>query len=89
MGAHPVVDFIHFDIQGAEADVIEAAIADMDARVRCIAVGTHSGEIEARLRALLPGHDWLCVHDAVQKPRPNGILGDGNQVWANRRFLKT
>lgn len=87
MGNHPVVDFIHFDIQGAEADVIEAAIADMDKRVRCIAVGTHSGEIEARLRVLLAEHEWHCVHDEVQKPRPNGILGDGNQVWVNPRFL--
>jgi hypothetical protein len=87
MGDHKVVDFIHFDIQGAEADVIEASIADMDSRVRCVAIGTHSGEIEEKLRTMFGAHDWLCLHDEVQKPRPNGILGDGNQVWVNPKFL--
>ena len=59
----------------------------MNARVRCIAVGTHSTAIEEQLRALMPANDWLCVHDAAQQLRPNGHLGDGNQVWVNRRML--
>ncbi len=87
MGDHDLIDMIHFDIQGFEGEVIAAAIKAMNARVRAIYVGTHSGEIEALLRAMMPGHDWLCARDRPQSPNPNGVLLDGTQVWLNRRFL--
>ncbi len=87
MGDHDLIDMIHFDIQGAEGEVIAAAIDEMNRRVRGIFVGTHSGEIEALLRALMPGHDWLCVKDKPQPRGPDGVLRDGTQVWLNRRFL--
>jgi len=84
---HALIDFIHFDIQGAEGEVIAHGIDALNRKVRCIAVGTHSSAIEAQLRALMPDTGWRIMHDAAQKPRPNGILGDGTQVWLNERFL--
>jgi len=42
------VDIIHCDVQGAEADVISAAMPKMATTVRRIVVGTHSRMIEHR-----------------------------------------
>ncbi len=89
MGDHEMIDYIHFDIQGSEGPVIETSIADMTARVRVICVGTHSGDIEAALRILMPAHGWVCLRDEPQPMHPRGKLGDGTQVWLNRRFLPT
>jgi len=44
------IDYIHFDIQGSEGEVIESSLAIMNDRVRCIFIGTHSHEIEAQLK---------------------------------------
>ena len=87
MGDHELIDYIHFDIQGSEREVIETTIEAMNARVRVIFVGTHSGEIEAALRVLLPANDWHCAYDTPQWPKPVGVPGDGSQVWLNRRFF--
>ena len=81
------VDYIHFDIQGSEGDVIESSLAIMNERVRCIFVGTHSHEIEAQIKTALFSQDWQLVFDKTMTKRENGRLQDGEQVWVNPRFL--
>jgi len=46
------IDYLHMDVQGAEADILEAGSALLDAKARVVNIGTHSKPIEARLRAL-------------------------------------
>ena len=81
------VDFIHFDIQGSEGDVIESSVDIMNKKVRCIFVGTHSHEIEDQIKAVLSAHDWHLVFDQKMSNRENGSLQDGEQVWVNPNFL--
>jgi len=83
------VDFIDIDIQGAEADVVAASIKTLNAKVKRLHIGTHSTEIEARLRAVLSSAGWVCVHDypcqttGVQTPFGHIDFADGVQGWRN------
>ncbi|TIU69689.1 MAG: class I SAM-dependent methyltransferase, partial [Mesorhizobium sp.] len=52
------VDLLHIDIQGGEADFIDAAIADLNRFVRYIVIGTHSRQIEGRIMSILLSHGW-------------------------------
>lgn len=88
---HPRVDLIDLDVQGAELDVLRAAIDELDRRVKRLHIGTHSAEIEAGLRKLFPAHGWDLVHDFhCLKPNatPYGDIefGDGVQSWVNPRL---
>ena len=58
-----MVDLIDMDIQGAEADVVEASRDLLDQRVKRVHIGTHGGDIEARLRAAFAGMGWHCHYD--------------------------
>jgi len=82
-----VVDYIHFDIQGSEGDVIESSVDVMNAKVRSVYIGTHSHEIEDQIKKCLNAQDWLLLHDETMHHRDNGSLQDGAQVWINPRFL--
>lgn len=56
---HERIDFLHVDIQGGEADLIESCLTVLRERVAYMFVGTHSRQIEGRLfQALLQG-GWL------------------------------
>ena len=84
------VDIIHCDVQGAEADVISAAMSEMATTVRRIVVGTHSRMIEHRLFETFLGSGWRlemeapCVFQLIDG-RPH-LLNDGEHVWANPRL---
>ncbi len=84
------VDIIHCDVQGAEADVISAAMSEMATTVRRIVVGTHSRMIEHRLFETFLGSGWRlemeasCVFQIIDG-RPY-LLNDGEQVWTNPRL---
>jgi len=82
-----LVDYIHFDIQGSEGDVIENSIDVMNKKVRCIFIGTHSHEIEDQIKNALSAQDWKLITDVTMSRRENGSLQDGEQVWVNSRFL--
>ncbi len=79
------VDIIHCDIQGAEADVISAALPRMTRVVRRIVVGTHSRGIEDRLFGAFLDSGWriesetACAfgrhpYDRVVNPRAQGNI---------------
>lgn len=82
-----LVDYIHFDIQGSEGDVIENSVEVMNKKVRCIFVGTHSHDIEDQIKAALTDQGWYLIADVTMSTRENGRLQDGEQVWVNSRFL--
>lgn len=81
------IDLLHIDIQGGEADYIEASLADLAKFVRFIVIGTHSRQIEGRIMDVLLSEGW-----ALEMERPaifNLIDGapriavDGVQGWRN------
>lgn len=82
------VDLVDADVQGAEADVFEAAGDALDAKVRRVHVGTHGPELEERVRRLFSNRGWQCrfdfagggVRDTPWGPVP---FEDGVQSWLN------
>jgi FkbM family methyltransferase len=83
-----VVDLVDADIQGVEADVFEAAAAELAGKVRRVHVGTHGPVNEARLRALFERLGWECRFDyagGVANDTPWGplVFEDGMQSWIN------
>lgn len=83
------VDFLHMDVQGVELDVLTASKAEVDRAVRRIVIGTHSGQIEAGLRALLS--DWERVCDfrmgKINDTEYGAVeFGDGLQIYRNPRL---
>ena len=90
------LDYLHMDIQGAELDLLSAFPRALDARVKCVNIGTHSAEIEVGLRALFSGLGWSCRYDiplgSTQLITVRGIestitFEDGVQVWVNPKPL--
>lgn len=90
----PIVDVLHCDIQGAEAEVLEAAKDVVDKRIRRIVIGTHSREVEGALLKLFSGMGWALEDDTScrMKQAANGqivLIEDGAQVWRNPRLAGT
>jgi FkbM family methyltransferase len=86
------VDLVDMDIQGAEARVISASMAELNAKVRRIHIGTHSCEIEGVLRNLFRAAGWSNVNDYACLSRNSTPYGeidfvDGVQTWENLRGL--
>ncbi|HEY6631988.1 MAG TPA: FkbM family methyltransferase [Rhizobiaceae bacterium] len=85
------VDLLHIDIQGGEADFIEAAIGDLNKLVRYIVIGTHSRQIEGRIMSALLSQGWKLE---MERPaiirlidgRPQ-ISVDGVQGWRNASLV--
>ena len=85
-----VIDLIHCDVQGAEADVIGAAADVLDQRARRLVIGTHSRKVEGVLLEHFVGRGWRLEHESVclYRQMPSGELvqtKDGEQVWRNPR----
>jgi FkbM family methyltransferase len=84
------VDLLHIDIQGGEADAIEAAIEPMSAKVRYLVIGTHSREIEGRLISVLSQSGWKLE---IEKPCQFDVgdrltlRADGTQGWRNAALV--
>jgi FkbM family methyltransferase len=86
------IDLIDLDIQGAERDVIDEAIDDLDATTKRIHVGTHNARVEDGLRHTLDAHGWTCVVDyaaGTTSETPWGPMEfqDGVQSWVNPRLV--
>jgi FkbM family methyltransferase len=81
------VDLIHFDIQGAEFDVVKGSIEQLCAKVRWMVIGTHSRSIEGRLIDLLLQSNWSLENEQPCRCSYGGgrshTFVDGTQVWRN------
>lgn len=53
-----VVDYMHWDLQGAEAQVAQSNPELLNSRVRFLFIGTHSRPIEGALIEFFYGHGW-------------------------------
>ncbi len=85
-----VIDFMHIDIQGAEADLLQDQIDWVNTHVRSLMVATHSRPIEGRLVELLFAHGWQLHREKpcrVDWGKNSSIVGktlvDGSQYWLN------
>lgn len=79
------VDLIHCDIQGAEVNVVPAAMNDLNRKVRRVVIGTHSHDIDRTLIEAFRAAGW---QDEALVPGPlneHGYHEDGTQVWRNPR----
>ncbi|MGL5446999.1 MAG: FkbM family methyltransferase [Rhabdaerophilum sp.] len=84
---HPRIDLLHIDIQGGEADLIEACLKTLNRSVRFMLVGTHSREIEGRIFETMRQAGWALE---IERPAlltlgPDGPYAhvDGVQGWRN------
>jgi FkbM family methyltransferase len=81
------LDLLHVDVQGSEADLLEANDQLLNSHVRRVVVGTHGRLIEERLHTLFSRLGWTCEADdpcrfAVGGGKPT-LSMDGTQVWSN------
>jgi FkbM family methyltransferase len=82
------VDLIDLDVQGSEADVLEAADDMLSKKVKRVHVGTHSEENESRLRSLFVRLGWEKLNDypcGAEAETDWGRISfqDGVQTWLN------
>ena len=83
-----LIDFVHFDVQGAEAEAVAAAIDTLTAKVRYLVIGTHSRAIEGRLIDTLGPRGWILENEQparnrFDRPGVEILVADGTQVWRN------
>ena len=83
-----LVDLVHFDVQGAEAEAVAAAIDMLTAKVRYLVIGTHGRAIEGRLIDTLQPRGWILENEQPARSRHlrDGVeilQADGTQVWRN------
>ena len=82
-----LVDFLHCDIQGAEADVFREAMPHVNQKVRRTCIGTHSRAIEANLFELFIKESWILEYEQPcrvgQVDGTLHLIADGVQVWRN------
>lgn len=71
LAEHHDVDYLDFDIQGAELDVFtdEESLQTLNAKVRAVHVGTHSPSIHEHVRAIMLGAGWVLELDLNHNPR--------------------
>jgi FkbM family methyltransferase len=82
------IDLLDLDIEGAEADVLEAGAEVLAGKVARAHIGTHPGDSEARLRSLFGSLGWTCVWDypcEQESLTEFGLLSfqNGVQCWLN------
>ncbi|HEX5325621.1 MAG TPA: FkbM family methyltransferase [Acetobacteraceae bacterium] len=83
-----LVDYLDFDIQGAEAAAVPAGIEIMSRKVRRAFIATHSAEADRILTETFSRYGWKCVHrfacGARERTRYGVVeFGDGVQHWIN------
>lgn len=86
----PYVDLLHVDIQGGEADLVDACLPVLTAKVAYLLIGTHSRQIEGRLLTRLLAAGWRLEIErpaifALDDKGPR-ITVDGVQGWRNPRL---
>lgn len=86
-----VVDFMHIDIQGGEAELIPNIIDELTKKVSVLMIGTHSRKIEGDFIASLPQKGWKLFRERpcqfysmADAPTLEGLTYlDGAQMWVN------
>lgn len=82
-----LVDLLHIDIQGGEAEFVRANLSHMTQTVRRVFIGTHSRQIEAELMRLMEQEGWEleierpCVFTLERGSQT--LTSDGVQGWRN------
>lgn len=92
---HSHIDFMHWDLQGAELEVAPAAVDFLNASVDYIFIGTHSRLIEGTLLDLFFRNRWEVLHERpchfvydLGKPSLVGMVHtDGELFVRNTRRL--
>jgi FkbM family methyltransferase len=86
-----LINLMHVDIQGAEADVIPAALDTLNKKVKAMVIGTHTRQIEGLLAATLTEAGWtLCREQACSLSLGTNSVSyqaDGCQFWRNQRYF--
>ncbi len=87
LGAGQVIDLLHIDIQGAEAEYVLGNADQMDRFVRHVLIGTHSRAIEGQLFEHFLARGWFME---IERPAITPLLDgrpvtrvDGVQLWTN------
>ncbi len=86
------VDLIDLDVEGAELQILEAAGAEVDTKVKRVHIETHSHEVEAGLRHLFTGLGWVNLRDYPCQGEAETEWGrvafqGGVQSWVNPKFF--
>jgi FkbM family methyltransferase len=82
------VDLLDMDVQGVEAEIVEAAIVPMSQKVKRVHIGTHGHDLEERLRLQFRQAGWRCCNDfpcqtTIETHYGKVNFGDGVQSWIN------
>jgi len=87
------VDFIHFDVQGIEYDIIASSLEVLSKKVRFMCIGTHSRKIEGDLISLLFTNEWQLLREnpcRFSKDERETLIDrttdDGTQFWVNKKL---
>jgi FkbM family methyltransferase len=89
------IDYMHWDIQGAELENARAFIDYLDQHVRYVFIGTHSMAIHGNLIELFYQHRWVQLHQNPPKyhynrdvPSLEGMTTtDGEVFFANQDLM--
>lgn len=89
-----VVDYMHWDIQGAEIEVARAAIEFLNERSRFLFIGTHSRPIEGALLELFFKHGWEVLYQQpchfvwdLTKPTITGMVHTDGELFLRNPSL--
>jgi hypothetical protein len=92
LGGGGIIDLLHIDIQGAEADYVAGNADAMAKSVRRVLIGTHSRAIEGRLMTHFETAGWRLE---MERPAIAPLVGgapqiriDGVQMWANPKLTE-
>lgn len=94
-GEFDVIDYMHWDIQGAEWPVAESGIDFLNSHVRYLFIGTHSRVVEGKLLELFYNQKWnvLMLNPCaftydLAKPSIEGMTTtDGEIFVCNPKFM--
>lgn len=90
---HPLryVDLIDLDVQGAEYDVLKAAIVQVNEKVRRVHIETHAKKIDRVLREMFLSMGWKNINDYSLQSKSETAYGEisfqgGLQTWVNPKL---
>lgn len=88
------IDYMHWDIQGAELPTAQASIDFLEKNVRYLFIGTHSRVIEGRLLELFHGRKWDVLHQkpcvfsySLQAPSIEAMTQDDGELFLRNPHL--
>lgn len=89
------IDYMHWDIQGAELPTARASIDFLEKNVRYLFIGTHSRAIEGHLLELFYGRKWDVLHQkpcvfnySLQAPSIEAMTQDDGELFLRNPHLQ-